>query len=90
MSKKTSAAKYTGELIDLGGRVADFLPRPEELVMRNKSVKVTITLSEDSVAFFKEQAERRSVPYQSMIGDLIERYVRQMREQEGTGQGKGE
>jgi predicted DNA binding CopG/RHH family protein len=79
MSKKTSAVKYADEPIELGERVADFLPRPEELVMRNKGVKVTITLSEESVDFFKEQADRLNVPYQRMIRNLVDEYVRHMR-----------
>jgi predicted DNA binding CopG/RHH family protein len=79
MSKKTSAVKYTDEGVELGDRVADFLPRPEELVLRNRGVKVTITLSEDSIDFFKEQAERLNVPYQRMIRNLVDEYVRHMR-----------
>jgi predicted DNA binding CopG/RHH family protein len=78
MSKKT-AVRYTDEVTELGERVVDFLPRPEKLVLRNRGVKVTITLSEDSVDFFKEQAERLNVPYQRMIRNLLDEYVRQMR-----------
>jgi len=78
MSKKMSAVEYTDEPMEPGERVADFLPRPEELVLRNRSVKVTITLSEDSVNFFKDQAQRLNVPYQRMIRNLLDDYVRQM------------
>jgi hypothetical protein len=55
-----------------------------DLVLRNYGVKVTITLSEDSVAFFKEQAEQLNVPYQSLIGNLVNDYVRQTRKQEAV------
>ena len=54
----------------------DFLPRPEELVFRPKGVKVTLTLSEDSLVYFKEQAERLNTPYQRMIRNLIDEYVK--------------
>lgn len=60
--------------------VKDFLPRPEELVFRPKSVKVTITLSEESVTYFKQQGERLQTPYQRMIRNLIDEYVRRMRQ----------
>jgi predicted DNA binding CopG/RHH family protein len=60
--------------------VKDFLPRPEELVFRPKGVKVTITLSEESIAYFKEQGKRLQTPYQRMIRNLIDEYVRQMRQ----------
>ena len=33
-------------------KVTDFLPGPEDLVFRQKGVKVTITLSEDSLNYF--------------------------------------
>lgn len=56
--------------------VEDFLPRPEELVFRPKGVKVTLTLSEDSLTYFKEQAERLHTPYQRMIRNLIDEYVK--------------
>jgi hypothetical protein len=62
--------------------VADFLPRPEELVFRPKGVKVTITLSEDSVAYFKEQGERLQTPYQRMIRNLLDEYVKRQHQRE--------
>ncbi len=65
-------------------RVADFLPPPEELVFRPKGVKVTITLSRASVAYFKEQAARLNTPYQRMIRALIDEYVAKMRHQESA------
>jgi predicted DNA binding CopG/RHH family protein len=54
----------------------DFLPRPEELVFRPKGVKITLTLSEESLNYFKEQAERLNTPYQRMIRNLIDEYVK--------------
>jgi predicted DNA binding CopG/RHH family protein len=65
--------------------IEDFLPRPEELVFRRKGVKVTLTLSEDSLSYFKEQGERLHTPYQRMIRNLLDEYVRQMRRQEQDG-----
>lgn len=57
----------------------DFLPRPEDLVFRPKGVKITITLSEDSLVYFKKQAVRLQRPYQRMIRNLIDEYVRQIK-----------
>jgi predicted DNA binding CopG/RHH family protein len=59
--------------------VEDFLPPPEELVFRPRGVKVTLTLSEESVNYFKEQGERLQTPYQRMIRNLIDEYVQRMR-----------
>ena len=50
MSAKT---KYSDEPIKVGKPVKDFLPSPEELVLKENTVKVTISLTKDSVDFFK-------------------------------------
>ena len=77
---KNKEINYTDEPMQMGRRVEDFLPRPEELVFRPKGVKVTITLSEESIEYFKQQGERLQTPYQRMIRNLIDEYVRHMRE----------
>ena len=86
MSKETASLK-TGEIVEVTfgsmQEIEDFLPRPEELVFRPKGVKVTLILSEDSVAYFKEQGERLNTPYQRMIRNLIDEYVRRARQVEG-------
>jgi hypothetical protein len=67
--------RYTNEPMKMGERVKDFLPPPGKLVKREKTVKVTLELTEDSVAFFKRQAKRQSVPYQRMMRGLIDFYA---------------
>ena len=82
---RNNEVEYTDEPIELGKRVDDFLPGPEDLVFRPKGVKVTITLSEESIAWFKEQGERLHTPYQRMIRNLVDEYVKSMR---GGGNGR--
>ena len=55
--------------------VPDFLPPPEELAFREDTVKVTITLSKESVEFFKEEAKKHHTPYQKMIRRLLDAYT---------------
>jgi len=55
--------------------VKDFLPPPDELVLKDDSVKVTLALSRRSVDFFKEHAAEANVPYQRMIRNLLDRYA---------------
>lgn len=55
--------------------VKDFLPSPEELVFREDSIKVTISLSKKSVDFFKTEADRHHTQYQRMIRNLLDAYV---------------
>lgn len=81
-NKASDTVGYSDEALEMGGRVEDFLPPPEALVFRPKGVKVTITLSEESVAYFKQQGERLHTPYQRMIRNLVDEYVRAMRKRE--------
>jgi predicted DNA binding CopG/RHH family protein len=67
--------KYTNEPIGKIKLVKDFLPAPEDLVFREDNVKVTLSLSKESVDFFKEQAKRNQTQYQKMIRRLLDLYV---------------
>ncbi len=55
--------------------VADFLPSPEQLKLKSETTKVTITLSSESVAYFKEMAKTHHMQYQKMIRELLDEYV---------------
>jgi predicted DNA binding CopG/RHH family protein len=59
----------------------DFLPKPEELVFKNPRRKVTITLDQTSIDFFKAEAARLNVPYQRMIRNLLQGYVEHMKQE---------
>ena len=77
MSKNREVVNYTDEPIELGERVRDFLPSPQELAEADEVVKVTIALSKSSVAFFKQAAEENNSSYQRMIRRLLDEYVQQ-------------
>lgn len=53
---------------------ADFLPSPEELARAEKTTKITLSISSDSLNFFKKQATKYNVPYQAMIRRLLDEY----------------
>ena len=55
--------------------IPDFLPSPEELALKKESTKVTITLSSESVAYFKEAAKKHDMQYQKIIRELLDEYV---------------
>ena len=67
--------KYTNEPIGNPKVVADFLPRPEDLVFQDEGVKVTIALSKRSVDFFKIEAQKHNTQYQRMIRRLLDAYA---------------
>ena len=55
--------------------VKDFLPSPEELIFKDKTVKITIALSKSSVDYFKQVAKSYNTQYQKMIRRLLDEYV---------------
>jgi len=67
--------KYTDEPMGKVKMIADFLPPPEELVFKEETVKVTISLSKKSVEFFKQEASKHRTQYQKMIRRLLDEYV---------------
>lgn len=54
----TEKIQYKDEPIGDVEIVRDFLPSPEELVFREKDVKITLSLSRKSVDFFKNEAAK--------------------------------
>ena len=67
--------QYSDEPIGKLKIVADFLPTPEELALRNENTKVTISLSTESVAYFKGIAKKHHMQYQKIIRQLLDEYV---------------
>jgi predicted DNA binding CopG/RHH family protein len=67
--------KYTDEPIGKVKVVTDFLPSPEELVLEDETVKVTIALSKTSVNYFKNEAKKYNTQYQKMIRRLLDEYA---------------
>ena len=71
MERKTKRADEPVEL----ERIKDIQPPPEDLVLREDTVKVTLSLDRSTVEFFKAQARRRRAPYQRMIRRLLGLYA---------------
>ena len=67
--------KYTDEPMGKVRVIADFLPTPEELALKDETVKVTIALSKTSVDFFKREAKKYNTQYQKMIRRLLDEYT---------------
>ena len=61
----------SGKLI----RVKDFLPPPEELMIPERTVKITLRLSEASIQFFKDYAHKYHTKYQKVIRKLVDSYA---------------
>ena len=72
---KTKTKRYTEESIGDLRVVKDFLPPPEQLVLKEDNVKITISLKKSSIAFFKEQAKKHKTSYQKMIREVVDWYA---------------
>lgn len=72
MKKKIA---YTNEPMGKVKIVHDFLPSPEELALKEETVKITISLSRASVEFFKNEAKKYNTQYQKMIRRLLDEYA---------------
>lgn len=67
--------KYTDEQIGDIEIIKDFLPPPDDLIFKEKTVKVTLNLKKSSIDFFKEKAKTNNGQYQLLIRSLLDYYV---------------
>lgn len=72
---KKHKIKYTDEPIGKIQVVEDFLPPPKDLVLKEETTKITISLTKSSVDFFKKEAGKSQTHYQTMIRALIDKYT---------------
>jgi hypothetical protein len=72
-----SKIKYTDEPMGELRVVRDFLPPPDQLVLKEENVKITISLKKSSVEFFKKEAQKHHTSYQKMIRRIIDWYASQ-------------
>jgi len=66
---------YTDKRLGRIKVIANFLPPPDQLILKDDGVKVTISLSQKSVDFFKAHAKKSKTSYQRMIRRVLDEYV---------------
>ena len=71
----SKSIQYSDEPIGEIKLISDFLPSPEELALKKQNTKVTISLSSESVAYFKDTAKKHHMQYQKIIRQLLDEYV---------------
>ncbi len=67
--------KYTDESLGEIEIVNDFLPKPDDLVLKEDTTKITLLLTKSSVEFFKNEAKKHHTQYQKMIRVLVDKYA---------------
>jgi len=66
--------KYSNEEIGKVEIVKDFLPKPEDQVFKEDTIKVTLNLSKSSIELFKGIARKHGSQYQKIIRNLLDNY----------------
>jgi len=79
-----SKIKYTNEPMSELRVVKDFLPPPDQLVLKEENVKVTIALKKSSIDFFKKEAKKQHTSYQKMIRQVIDWYASHYKNQKSA------
>ena len=74
-SMRTQNVKYTNEPIGEINIIKDFLIAPDQLVVKEETVKITLALTKESVEFFKAIAQEQHTHYQTMIRALVDQYA---------------
>ena len=67
--------KYKDEDIGEPLITSDFLPSPEALKLKSERKKVTLSLSKESIDYFKAMADENGLQYQVIIRTLLDDYV---------------
>ena len=67
--------KYSTKEIGKVEVIKDFLPKPEDLIFKGDTVKVTLNLSKSSIEFFKEITQKHGSQYQKVIRNLLDNYT---------------
>ncbi len=75
-----SKINYTNEPIGELRVVRDFLLPPDQLVLKEDHLKVTISLKKSSIDFFKMQAKKHKTSYQKMIREVVDWYASHYKE----------
>lgn len=70
-----SKIKYTEEPMGKLKVIKDFLPPPDQLVLKEENVKITISLKKSSIEFFKKEAKKHRTSYQKMIRRIVDWYA---------------
>lgn len=55
--------------------VTDIFPSPEQIILKDTTSKVTLSLTTRSLEFFKKTAKKHGVLYQRMIRNLLDEYA---------------
>jgi predicted DNA binding CopG/RHH family protein len=55
--------------------IDDFLPSPDQLILKSEKEKITIAIDKRSLDLFKRYADKHNAKYQNMINSVVTTYA---------------
>ena len=71
----TDAPADIVEALENAIAIEDFLPSPDQLVLKTEKEKITIAIDKRSLELFKQYAEKHDAKYQTMINSVVTSYA---------------
>ena len=71
----TNAPSDIAEALENAAAMEDFLPSPEQLVLKTEKEKITIAIDKRSLELFKQYAKKHNAKYQTMINGVLGSYA---------------
>ena len=69
--------KRLEKIINNAKDIEIYIPPPDQLILQENNVKVTIALKKSSIEFFKKHAKKHKTSYQKMIREVLDLYASQ-------------
>jgi predicted DNA binding CopG/RHH family protein len=71
----TGAPTEIAEALENANALEDFLPSPEQLILKTEKEKITIAIDKRSLELFKKYANKHDAKYQTMINGVLSSYA---------------
>jgi predicted DNA binding CopG/RHH family protein len=73
--KYTNAPAEIAEALENVSALEDFLPSPDQLILKTEKEKITIAIDKNSLELFKKYAKKHDAKYQTMINGVLSSYA---------------
>lgn len=73
--KYTDAPAGMAQALQDAVPIEDFLPSPDQLILKTEKEKITIAIDKRSLELFKQYAEKHDAKYQTMINGVVSSYA---------------
>lgn len=71
----TNAPTDVADVLEHAVPIEDFLPSPDQLILKTEKERITIAIDKHSLELFKQYAKKHDAKYQSMINGVLSSYA---------------